>query len=297
MVEYGRQRVIITNISPQVEGGAFPAKGAEGEHLEITADIFGDGHDEIAASVFVRPLESVEWLELPMRFVINDYWKAEFVPPGTGFYQFRVEAWVDHFKTWANGLQKKAAAGQDISVEFEIGARLLESAAASSATDKENLLHWANEFRDPNRLTENLSLAGSNEVSAVMFKYRNVDMVTTFPQEFQIEIERKKAAYSTWYELFPRSASDIPGEHGTFKDVMRLLPRVSRMGFDVLYFPPIHPIGEKNRKGKNNSLTPEPGDPGSPWAIGNRKGGHKAIHPQLGTLADFKKAGQPGVKV
>ena len=132
-------------------------------------------------------------------------------------------------------------------------------------------------------------LADSAELAATMYKYRTPELITIYPQEFRIEIERKKAAYSTWYELFPRSASTEPGRHGTFKDVMLLLPRVAKMGFDVLYFPPIHPIGEKNRKGKNNSLKPELGEPGSPWAIGNRTGGHKAIHPQLGTLADFKK--------
>jgi starch synthase (maltosyl-transferring) len=301
MVENGKQRVIITNVSPQVEGGEFPAKGVVGEQIAITADIFGDGHDEIAASIFIRPAESEEWVELPMHFVINDYWKATFVPSGIGFYQYKIQAWIDHFKTWSKGLQKKAAAGQDIRIELEIGAQLLERAAESSTLDKEKLLRWSAQFKDPEQTADNLLLAGSNELAAMMYKYRIPELVTTYPQEFQIEIERKKAAYSTWYELFPRSTSGVQGQHGTFKDVMRLLPRVARMGFDVLYFPPIHPIGEKNRKGKNNSLTPESGDPGSPWAIGNRKGGHKAIHPQLGTFADFKKlvglAGKQGIEI
>jgi starch synthase (maltosyl-transferring) len=289
MVKNGKQRVIITNVFPQVEGGTYPAKGVIGELVDITADIFSDGHDEIAASVFIRFGQSAPWQELPMKFVINDHWRSSFLPPEPGFYQYRVEAWIDHFTTWSKGLQKKTAAGQDITVELQIGAQLLELAAQSATADKENLLKWASQFNDATKTADSLLLAGSADLTAVMYKYHRPELVTVYPQEFRIEIERKKAAYSTWYELFPRSASATPGKHGTFKDVVRLLPRVARMGFDVLYFPPVHPIGEKNRKGKNNSLTPETGDPGSPWAIGNRKGGHKAIHPQLGTMADFKK--------
>lgn len=288
MIENGKQRVIITNVSPQVEGGAYPAKGAIGEPIAITADIFSDGHDEIAASVFIRSGQSGPWDELPMKFVINDYWRAIFLPPQTGFYEYRVEAWVDHFTTWSKGLQKKAAAGQDVAVELQIGAQLLTEAAAKAPGDRKKLKQWAGQFKDSSKIADSLQLAGSAELSAIMYQYRRPELVTVYPQTFRIEIERKKAVYSTWYELFPRSAAAAPDQHGTFKDVARLLPRVAKMGFDVLYFPPIHPIGEKNRKGKNNSLTPEPGDPGSPWAIGNRLGGHKAIHPELGTLDDFK---------
>lgn len=285
----GKKRVIITNVYPSVEGGEFPAKAAIHEHIPISADIFGDGHDEIAASAFVKHQADIDWTELPMRFVINDHWETTLKAERLGFYEFRIEAWEDHYTTWKKGLRKKFDAGQDISVEFLIGVELLEQAAAENKSDSAALLAWAQRLKNTTDPAEEVALALSDEVARIMYKHRHPEMVTVYHKTFTIEVERKKAAFSTWYELFPRSAAEEEGKHGTFKDVIKLLPRVAHMGFDTLYFPPIHPIGEINRKGKNNTLTPEPGDPGSPWAIGNRKGGHKAIHPQLGTLADFKK--------
>lgn len=286
----GKARVIITNVSPVVEGGHFPAKSVINDDIPITADIFGDGHDEVAASVFVKHATDTDWREIPMRFVINDHWKAVLPADKLGFYEFEVIGWIDHFATWRKGLKKKFEAGQDILIELQIGAELLEHAAAMADEGvKAKLQQWIRIFKEPASPEAGVQLALSDEIYQTMYYYRQKDFITAYPQIFKIEVERKRAGFSTWYELFPRSAAAEEGKHGTFKDVLAVLPRVAQMGFDVLYFPPIHPVGEKNRKGKNNSLTSQPGEPGSPWAIGNRKGGHKAINPDLGTLADFKK--------
>jgi len=286
----GKARVIITNVSPVVEGGHFPAKTVINDDIPITADIFGDGHDEVAASVFVKHQTDTDWREIPMRFVINDHWKAVLPADKLGFYEFEVIGWIDHFATWRKGLKKKFEAGQDILIELKIGAELLEHAAAlADDPAKAKLQQWIQLFKNPASPEAGVELALSDDIYQTMYYYRQKDFITAYPQIFKIEVERKRAGFSTWYELFPRSVAAEEGKHGTFKDVLALLPRVAQMGFDVLYFPPIHPVGEKNRKGKNNSLTSQPGEPGSPWAIGNRKGGHKAINPDLGTLADFKK--------
>lgn len=282
----GKKRVIITNVSPTVEGGKYPAKTVIDETMIITADVFGDGHDEVAASAFVRDVKTGNIVELPMDFVINDHWATEYTFTNTGTYEFWINGWEDHYSTWKHGLKKKYDAGQDIALELRIGADLLLAAAEVLKEESALLKNAASQMIDTE---DGLVIAFDTTLAAAMFKYHPEDTVTTFHQVYQIIVERKKAAFSSWYELFPRSASAEPGKHGTFKDVMKLLPRIHKMGFDVLYFPPVHPIGEVNRKGKNNSLTAASDDPGSPWAIGNKKGGHKAIHAQLGTLADFKR--------
>ena len=285
----GRKRVVITNVSPLIEGGQFPAKTVINERFTVTADIFSDGHDEIAASILFKHTDEKQWLEVPMEQLFNDRWEAHLKLEKLGFYQVKIYAWVDHFATWQKGLKKKYEAGQDIGVELLIGAEMIERAAATAKRGEASVFKkWISALRKPGEASSAVVLAASPEVSKRMRAYREEELITSYPQSILIEVERKKAAYSTWYELFPRSASPEDNRHGTFKDVVNLLPRVAKMGFDVLYFPPIHPIGEKNRKGKNNSLTPGPDDPGSPWAIGNRIGGHKAIHPELGTLEDFR---------
>lgn len=282
----GQKRVIITNVSPKVEEGKFPAKSAIHESFKISADIFSDGHDEIAASAFVKKINEPEWKEYPLQFVINDHWETTYKATETGNYEYKIGGWVDHYTTWKKGLKKKFDAGQNIDVELQIGVELLEEAATHNKADQTQLKGWASQLQSENPELA-VVLAFSPDISAVMYKHRHPNLITE-SDTYRFEVERKRAAFSTWYELFPRSASEKDGEHGTFNDVAKLLPRVARMGFDVLYFPPIHPIGEKNRKGRNNSLTAEADDPGSPWAIGNRLGGHKAIHPELGKLDDFK---------
>jgi starch synthase (maltosyl-transferring) len=285
----GKQRVIISNISPEIEHGQFPAKATVGELLQISADIFSDGHDEISANVYMRMPNDETWIEQPMSAGLNDRWAAAFSPGKTGYYQFRLEAWIDHYKTWSHGLKKKFDAEQDIEIELQIGAQLLEQAKQYPGADIKSLTAWQNSFLNPVKLSKVVQLAVDAKVYSEMYKHRDRKTVTAYPLTLLIEVERKKAAFSSWYELFPRSTAPEDREQGTFNDVINLLPRITKMGFDVLYFPPIHPIGEKNRKGKNNTLKAADTDPGSPWAIGNRTGGHKAIHPQLGTLADFKK--------
>jgi len=284
----GKTRVIISNVKPVVEGGNYPAKAVIGDTISFSADVFGDGHDAIAASLYLRNAADEQVQELPMVFQINDYWTVEHTFTEMGKHSFWIEGWEDHYTNWKKGLKKKFDAGQDIAVEIQIGLLLLENASAALPEHASAIQDWAQRLEQAATPAEAVELALDEALADLMYPYRPEDIISSSPV-FQIEIERKKAAFSTWYELFPRSASKVPGKHGTFKDVMTLLPRVAQMGFDVLYFPPIHPIGEKNRKGKNNSLEATADDPGSPWAIGNRRGGHKAIHPELGTLNDFKK--------
>jgi starch synthase (maltosyl-transferring) len=286
----GKERVVISGISPQIEGGKYPAKRVIGESITITADVFGDGHDEVAASVLLKHQPDGQWEEFPMKFTINDRWSVTFPLNQLGFYQYQIIGWIDHYTTWKKGLVKKFDANQDISVELQIGAQMFEEAVelATSEDDKAKLQLWIDAFNHPDNVEAKINLAVSDEVRLIMGRIRASDLITTFPETFNIEVERKKAGFSAWYEIFPRSASPEPGKHGTFNDVKKLLPRIAGMGFDILYFPPVHPIGELKRKGKNNTLTPSPTDPGSPWAIGNINGGHKAIHPQLGTIEDFE---------
>lgn len=285
----GTQRVIIENISPRVDGGQYPAKRAIGEEIEVSADIFSDGHDEIAASVHYFHENDPTWKELSLKKGTNDRWSASFKAENMGLYTFLLQAWIDHFTTWKKGIKKKFDAGQDISVDLLVGADMLKAAKKSAGKKEAGLLtRWINKFKNADQAGEAIQLALSAEVADLLHKIGDKSSATVHPQKFFIDVERKKALFSTWYELFPRSASKIPGQHGTFKDVEELLPRIAEMGFDTLYLPPIHPIGEKKRKGKNNALTADSGDPGSPWAIGNRNGGHKTIHPQLGTPEDFR---------
>ena len=284
----GKKRVIISNVYPTVESGLYAAKAVAGDEILFSADVFGDGHDAISASLYLRETGADRINELPMEYINNDHWEVKHEFSQTGRFEFWVEGWEDHYKNWKHGLLKKYEAGQDLQVELQIGVNLLQKAADALEPQRADLITWIDRIKNAGQVDEAVTAAEHEELGALMYNYRPDDIISR-SAVCKLEIERKKAAYSTWYELFPRSASTQPGKHGTFKDVINLLPRVAQMGFDVLYFPPIHPIGEVNRKGKNNSLTPVPGDPGSPWAIGNRKGGHKAIHPELGTLKDFKR--------
>ncbi|HTM64934.1 MAG TPA: alpha-1,4-glucan--maltose-1-phosphate maltosyltransferase [Flavipsychrobacter sp.] len=285
----GRKRVVITNVVPQIDCGKYPAKGVIDDEFLIAADIFTDGHDNIQASVLIRQKKDRSWKEYPMRFINNDHWECSFYPSKTGFYQFQIQGWVDTFSTWRSGLLKKHEAGQDIRIELQIGASLIEHAASRIATkEKNSLLQFGKSLTEAANAEDAILIATNDQLAAQMDRGKDKNLITVYPQIFEFEIEVKRAGFSAWYELFPRSTAPEPGKHGTFKDVKSLLPRIVAMGFDTLYFPPIHPIGEEKRKGKNNSLTATEADPGSPWAIGNRTGGHKAIHPQLGSLKDFQ---------
>lgn len=286
----GRKRVLITRVAPQVAGGKYPAKSAIQEPTTFSASVFTDGHDVVQAALLLRHKSEKQWKEIPMHFLHNDHWEYTWYPERTGFYAFQIAGWIDHYQTWQRGLLKKRQAGQDIAVELEIGLQLIEEASRRATAKDKVLLTNMLESLTQEGITEEetVQLTGSDALHAAMRRTRNKTLVTLSEQVLELEVEVKRAAFSTWYELFPRSASPDPERHGTFRDVIQLLPRIAWMGFDTLYLPPIHPIGEEKRKGKNNSLTATHEDPGSPWAIGNRRGGHKAIHPQLGTLADFK---------
>ncbi len=262
---------------PEIDGGRFPAKRAVGETVTVEADIFADGHDALAAVVRHRHESAAEWTETAMTPLVNDRWRGEFPVTQLGRWFFTIEAWVDHFETWRRQLQKRLDAGQDVSVEMEVGARILEQAAAradGNATDATLLRELSQSLRS----TPAPRLDG--EAGALMRRYADRSLSTIHQREDPVLVEPVKARFSTWYEIFPRSV-------GTLRDVERLLPEVARMGFDVLYMPPIHPIGRSHRKGANNRPA-KAGEPGSPWAIGSEEGGHKSIHPELGTMEDFQ---------
>jgi starch synthase (maltosyl-transferring) len=241
-----KARVVIENITPQVNCGQFPVKRVVGEPVVVEADVFADGHDVVSCVLLYRSERATEWNRVPMSPLVNDRFTARFVPRELGRYLYTVSGWVDHLATWRRDLAKKEAAGQDVRVDLLRGKELEKSGI------------------DP-------------------------DIVVRHEPPLAVEVDRERARFSTWYELFPRSAAAKPGTHGTFADVEARLPYVKSMGFDVLYLPPIHPIGLTERKAPNNRPGAGKNDPGSPWAIGGEAGGHKSIHPELGTLADFKR--------
>ncbi|GAB3529691.1 alpha-1,4-glucan--maltose-1-phosphate maltosyltransferase [Pontibacter brevis] len=288
----GTKRIVIENVKPEINCGRFPAKRVVGEEVTVTADIFGDGHDEVKAQLIyrnTRDTDSENWTAVPMEFLGNDRWQVTFKPDSMGRYEYTLEGWVDHFYTWQKGLKKKFEAGQDIAVELQIGAEMIEATAAPAEEQLRDKLHSiAHQLRHNPNHADAVALATGSEVSELMSTTGERQNVTTYDKRLQLYVERKKALFSAWYEFFPRSASPLAGQHGTFKDCERLLPRIAEMGFDTIYLPPIHPIGHAFRKGKNNNPSSQPGEPGSPWAIGAAEGGHDAILPELGTLDDFR---------
>jgi len=252
----------------------------------VEADIFADGHDELSALLLYRQGDQGSWVEVPMEPSVNDVWRAAFSVSGLGDYYYTVQAWVDRFKSWRRGMAKKLAAQQDVGIDRLIGAELVSAGARHAAgADRRLLEGFAEGLRGGHEDVSQLAL--DDDLADLMAKYPDRRWAVTFDKELRVNVEREKARYSAWYEMFPRSCAATAGAHGTFKDCIAWLPYVASMGFDVLYLPPIHPVGISFRKGKNNSTNAEPDDVGSPWAIGAREGGHKAINPQLGTLEDF----------
>jgi starch synthase (maltosyl-transferring) len=287
-LDQGRSRVAIENVKPEIDCGRFPAKRTVGESMSVEADIFADGHDALSALLLYRKEGVSRWTEIPMQPLVNDRWRGAFEVQEIGDHYYTVQAWVDRFKTWRQGLAKKVEAGQDVALELLAGAELIELAAKRAAgEDRKSLNHFSAILRgDPSAAIQ----SGLDEALAILMeKYPDRRWAVTYDKELRVNVERGKARFSTWYELFPHSCAGTPGAHGTLRDCTERLPYVAGMGFDVLYLPPIHPIGYSFRKGKNNVLEAQPGDVGSPWAIGAKEGGHKAIHPQLGSLTDFKR--------
>ncbi len=276
-------RIAIEGVTPEIDAGRFAAKGVIGRPVEIMADVFGDGHEVIGAAVLFRKDGSRNAAAVPMMPLGNDRWRAEILPEGIGAHHFTIAAWRDLFGTWRHDTAKKIAAGQDVAVEIEEARRLLARVTARGA-DGEALQALKASVADDGALEALMA----PETQALLRRIGPQADRTLYPRELPLWIDRERAAFGAWYELFPRSTGEGTN-HGTFDDVIGHLPYVRDLGFDTLYFPPIHPIGETNRKGRNNALRAEPGDVGSPYAIGSHEGGFLDVHPPLGTLRDFDR--------
>lgn len=283
-----KQRIAIEAVSPTIDGGRFPVKRSSGDVVEVTADIFGDGHEVLAAELLWRPLDEQAWHRTPMSFLANDRWTAQFPVLRTGRHVFAIEAWWSDFGTYRRDLLKKRDAGLDIALEIAEGGILLEKFARSAAKP-DRLVIEEHRRRLGASQSESADVLLSAALLEAMERADPRPHATGAEVTFPVEADREAAAFSSWYELFPRSITDSASRHGTFRDVIGRLPAIKAMGFDVLYFPPVHPIGKTNRKGRNNTLSPGPDDPGSPYAIGSAEGGHDAIHPELGSREDFRE--------
>jgi starch synthase (maltosyl-transferring) len=286
-VEPDYRRVVIEGVRPEVDCGRFPIKRTIGESVTVEADAFTDGHDTITCVLLYRKESESGWTEVAMAPLVNDRWRAEFVPDSLGRYRYAVQAWVDPFKTWSGDLVKRVDAGQEVTADLKIGAGLIDAAAdRASGRDKTDLEQFAASLKSGGAVAVQQAL--SPMLAMLVERYPDRSAATLYDRDLAVVVEPERARFSTWYELFPRSTSPEPNRHGTFRDVEHRLPILADMGFDVLYLPPIHPIGDTFRKGRNNALIALEDDVGSPWAIGAAEGGHKAIHPELGTLEDFR---------
>jgi starch synthase (maltosyl-transferring) len=275
------RRVVIENVLPQVDGGRFPIKRVPGERVEVTADIFADGHDVLAAVLLWRAAGESAWRESRMALLENDRWGGEFTVERLGHYEYTIEAWVDRFESWRHELSKKSGAGQDVASELLEGAMIVREAGDATAAAR---LEDTQQDQGPR-----VAAALAEELRAAMAARADRHRATRFEPVLSVLVEREVARFGAWYEMFPRSAGPDSSRSATFDEAARALPYVASMGFDVLYLPPVHPIGRSFRKGRNNSLEAAPGDPGSPWAIGAAEGGHKAVEPGLGTIDDFDR--------
>ena len=280
-------RIAIEGVVPEIDGGRFPAKAIAGEEFSVEADIFGDGHDVLGAALLYRKAGESDWLERHMRFVENDRWTGSAEFDEIGPWQFTIVAWRDLFATWHNETGKKIAAGQTVSLETEEGRRLVDAATKQERATAQLRGLLANIGAGSE--AEQLALLRSDHTLDLMGSAGPRTHLSRYGRVLDVFVDRPAAAFSAWYELMPRSQTSDPARHGNFDDVIARLPYVRDLGFDVLYFPPIHPIGHTNRKGRNNSLTPAADDPGSPYAIGSEEGGHDAIHADLGGFEDFKR--------
>jgi starch synthase (maltosyl-transferring) len=293
-IEDGRIRAVIDAVFPNVDGGRFAVKRVVGESIAVTAHCFTDGHDVLRVMLRWRMEEQTEVHEVPMKPLGNDVWSAKFTPLAVGRYRYSVTAWVDPFESWRDEMMRRIDV-DDIRIASQVGAiEIAATAARAGDADQKTLLHWAKELETAatNPATDaNIikALALDSALAELAERYPERSLAAHSAMELPLVADRVRARFSCWYELFPRSASTEPGRHGSFKDVAARLPGIAAMGFDVLYFPPIHPIGLMQRKGKNNALLAEPDDVGSPWAIGCAEGGHKSILPALGTAQDFRQ--------
>ncbi|MEC4005779.1 alpha-1,4-glucan--maltose-1-phosphate maltosyltransferase [Flavobacterium sp. SUN052] len=283
-----QKRVIIENVLPQLDNGAFFIKRIVGQKVLVSADIISDGHDVMEAVVQFKHEKDKKWNEIRLNALPNDAFQTTFTVEKQGFYSYFVEAWIDYALNWQYGIGKKINDNQHVKSELLEGIEYIKPLLSKvSASEKKYLSEIEKIFSDEKKYDKAIIEATSEELKLIFKKYP-AKFLANQSAELKVYVDREKALFSTWYEFFPRSASSIPGQHGTFKDCENLLPRVAKMGFDTLYFPPIHPIGEVNRKGINNATDANPGDVGSPWGIGSQYGGHKSTHPELGTIDEFK---------
>jgi starch synthase (maltosyl-transferring) len=321
----GGGRVVIGHVQPEIDAGRYPIKRVIGESVTVSADIFADGHDLLAGVVRYRraskspgkpgpgPGDSrpdpahepdpAPWNDVPLAPLEDDRWAATFTVTELGEYQYTIEAWVDRFRSWLKGLVAKAEAGQDVSSELLEGAQLIqgvvrlkpdasddEVVSGFSRTDEDLLLlEAADLLRSDRPQPERVAAARSPKLQALMDARPDRAASTTYGRLLRVRVDPLRARFGAWYEMFPRSYTPDPGRSATFREAEARLPDIAAMGFDVLYLAPVHPIGRTHRKGRNNSLSCEPGDPGSPWAIGSDAGGHTAIEPGLGTIEDFDR--------
>ncbi|HMJ61058.1 MAG TPA: maltotransferase domain-containing protein, partial [Bryobacteraceae bacterium] len=294
----GRRRVVIESIAPEVDGGRYPAKRTVGDIVRVEADIFTDGHDSISAAVLYRHEDVQGWQESPMQALVNDRWAGEFTVQQLGRYRFTIHAWVDHWETWRHDLLKRIEAKSETPVDYLIGANLIEEAATRAAGQdadwlRKQALALRAEQPTAQRAEQTMDsrrrLATDASLDDMIGRYPDRRFAGEADRELVIVVDPVRARFGAWYEMFPRSTSSQPNRRGTLKDCEARLPYVAAMGFDVVYLPPVHPIGTAFRKGKNNSVNAAPDDTGSPWAIGAAEGGHKAIDPALGTFDDFRR--------
>ncbi|PKP12241.1 MAG: alpha-1,4-glucan--maltose-1-phosphate maltosyltransferase [Bacteroidetes bacterium HGW-Bacteroidetes-3] len=296
-----QKRVVIDAVSPKINDGEFYIKRVINQIVTVNANVLGDGHDIIAASVLYKAEKDKKWSEVRMQPLNNDEWTASFVVRKQGFYEYKVEGWVDYALNWQHGITRKIEDFQQVQSELLEGIEYLNAIVDNvSETEKTYVVKLMQLFCDEQLYKEAIIEAQSRKLHSIFSKYPKKKLANS-SKTYQVYVDRLKAQFSTWYEFFPRSASEKNGVHGTFKDCEKLLPRVAEMGFDTLYFPPIHPIGEVNRKGKNNTTEAKEGDVGSAWGVGSKDGGHKDLHPQLGSVDDFKslinKAKNLGIEI
>ncbi len=281
--------VIIQNVTPELNGGRYPVKREVGDALVVEADIVKEGHDIMAAVLKYRAAGEDAWRETPMRFLENDRWRGEFPLERMGRYRYTIEAWPDAFESWRHDLEKRLDAEQAVTLELTEGRELVALAAErAEGAERRQLQQALARFDEMSEDADRVDLLLAPTLRRLMARNPDRRLASVYEKELEAIVDRVAARYAAWYEMFPRSQGTVEGRSATFKDCERRLPEVKAMGFDVVYLVPIHPIGKINRKGPNNAPVAGPGDPGSPYAIGSDEGGHKAVHPELGTLEDFR---------
>jgi len=284
----GRARTIIESVMPSVDGGRFPIKRVVGDEVVVEADCFTDGHDQLTCLTLYRAGNEKTWHSVEMKPLGNDRWRASFAVTSLGTYRYSVIAWVDALRSWRHDFARRVDPA-DLLLAARVGAELIEETAArASGDDAAALRDWARRLRDERDIAALQAIALDKALHATADRHADRRFAATSPVEYPVTVDRERARFSAWYELFPRSTSATPGAHGTLRDCEARLPYIAGMGFNVVYLPPIHPIGRARRKGPNNALDAGEDDVGSPWAIGAAEGGHTSIHPQLGTIEDFR---------